>query len=319
MRKHRLYRRAVRRGQAIPFAADDPNAPANRPQHHRQRLEKNLGRCRDLLQSKRVAEGLQKLNALASATNSPKRQAQIVALAGDAEFRQGRFDNAITAYRSASQLVVNDPRAWLRPGIAEVRALLKAARVDEAHAAATNIWNRSFAQHEELQRQLAIQQAHIQQRKILIKQRPHRASVVASRLGYLFLNEGEPAFAREFFTSAITVNPQGGSRARHGLAILALAENNFAEAESRAREALLLGKFQGKTVGVWETLISARQRAGKTGLDADLLAGVQSSRSSTVRARSTLAMVRGLRAYHDPAWENIAGQWLTAEGVAHPV
>jgi hypothetical protein len=66
-------------------------------------------------------------------------------------------------------------------------------------------------------------------------------------------------------------------------------------------------------------LISARQRAGKTGLDADLLAGVQSSRSSTVRARSTLAMVRGLRAYHDPAWENIASQWLAAEGTAHSI
>ena len=318
MRKSRSYRRLAKKGYAIPFAPDDPNSPANRPRTHRPHVEQNLGRCRDLLQSKRVAEGLQRLNGLAAATNSPKQKAQIIALTGDSEYRQGHFENAINAYRAALQMVTNDPRAWVRPALAEVRALLKAALVDQAYVSATQVWNRSFAQHEELQRQFAIQQAHIQHKRILIKQRPYRASVVASRLGYLFLNEGEPAHAKELFTRAITVNPQGGSRARHGLALIALAENNLAEAESRAREALLLGKFQGKTVGVWATLIAARQRAGKLGVDADLLAGVQSSRSSTVRSRSTLAIVRELRSFHDPAWENIASQWITAEGAIHP-
>jgi tetratricopeptide (TPR) repeat protein len=317
MRKNRLYWRVIKKGYAISYAPDDTNSPKNRPRRHHQRPDKNLARSRDLVQSKRVAQGLQSLNALAAVANSPKRNAQIAALAGDSEYRQGNFDNAINAYRSASQFVSNEPRAWLRPKIAEVRALLKAARVDEAYARATAIWTRSLAQHEDLQRQMAIQQAHNQHQKILIKQRAYRASVVASRLGYLFLNEGEHTPAKEFFNDAVTVNPQGGSRARHGLAIIALAENNFAEAESRSREALLLGKFQGKTVGVWETLIAARQRAGKAGIDTDLIAGVNSSKTSTVRARSTLAIARGLRAYHDPAWENIAGQWLNAEGATH--
>ena len=320
MRKGRWLLRLIKKGYQIPFAADDPQRPDRARVNHPQRPQKNLARCRDLLQKGKTALGLQKLNNLAAIQNSPARTAQIASLAADSEFKLGHFNNAISGYRAAAAFVNNDPRAWVRPALAEVRALLKAARTDEAHSKATATWNKSLAQHEETQREAALQAAHfLHTGKVLIKKRPYRASVVASRLGYLFLLEGETVSAKEFFSNALIVNPQGGSRARQGLAMIALAEGNLADAQGRAREALLLGKFQAKTIGVWQTLIAARQQQGIKGIDGDLLAGVQQSTKSTVRARAIFAIVNALRRYQDPAWENIAASWLAQQGSIHPV
>lgn len=319
MRKGRWYRQLAARGYSVPFAPDDPQRPDLPSVPHAPRLEPNLAAAQDLLQKGRTAEALQRLNDLAPQANSQTRLAQITAMVGDSDFKRGRFDDAITAYQSAAAHVDDDPRAWVRPAIAEVRALLKGAWVNDAYTKAQAVWQRSYDQHEDTERLIAFQEAHLQiNGSVTIRLRPHRASVVASRLGNLFLHEGEIEYAREFFTNAITVNPQGGSRARQGLAIIALAEEDFALAESRAREALLLGKYQKKTIGVWQTLIAARQRASLTGLPGDLLAGVQSTIGSTVRARATFAIVRALRAHNDPAWESIAESWLNAEGQTHP-
>ncbi len=140
---------------------------------------------------------------------------------------------------------------------------------------------------------------------------------MASDLGDLFFLEGELDTAKAFFTKAIANNPRGGTRARQGLAEIALREDDAETAFQRSVEALTLGKFQSKTVASWKPFFAARRKLGQPGLSPEFVASIKACRPS-VRARTTLAIVRELRSANDAQWQAIADDWLASQAKAFP-
>ena len=141
--------------------------------------------------------------------------------------------------------------------------------------------------------------------------RPVRPSVVLTRLGNLFLEEGHMDTARHFYQQAVLISPRGATRARQGMATVCMAATEDAEAEQYAREALQMGKFQAKTICCWETLIAARAKQGKALLDPELFTSLQINQQGPVLARAMLAIVKALRAYGDLRWKQIAEEWIS--------
>jgi hypothetical protein len=238
-----------------------------------------LGKARHLVQKGKTAAGFSVLDAAAEVDPSPVQKLKIAAIVADADFKKGDFAKAATGYAKAGHHAGQHPRVWLRAALGQVRAHLKDADVSAAGKAAAEACSKAAAMHEESERKLALDHAGAAGQKLRIGKRPHRASVVASR-------------------------------ARQGLAAIALAEGHPAEAEKRARESLLLGKFQRKTIATWPLLIAARQRQGLRGIDADFLAALRQNPEPTVRARAILATAKTLRDHGDPAWEGTAAEWL---------
>ena len=67
---------------------------------------------------------------------SDSRQCQLAALAGDIEFKQGKFQSAYGIYQRAEDLAEGDNRVWFRAVIGQIRSLLKEVRVGEAYVIA---------------------------------------------------------------------------------------------------------------------------------------------------------------------------------------
>jgi tetratricopeptide (TPR) repeat protein len=259
------------------------------------------------------------LNQLAAADPAPEVRAQIAGLVGDGWLKTGRFDEAAEAYTNAKHQAPGDAGAHLRASIGEIRALLRAVRVDEAVAVAESLWSRAqedFTAWEkrlvELNRQLQAGQP------VQVPPQPPRPTVVAYRVARQFLDQGEPETAQDFASRAITLAPSGASRARQLLADLALRAGNADEARLRAREALLLGRFQAKTIPAWEILSRACQVLGVEPLDADLRAGLAAARPA-VRARATHVLIHCFRRAANPVWKELASSWLAADGTRFPI
>jgi tetratricopeptide (TPR) repeat protein len=320
MKKSRLWRRLKRKtGITVTGSRRVGKAQAKGAKTPRKVRDTSLAKARNAIQKGKTAKGLTLLEKAASAKPANARKVQIAALAADGEFKKGDFAKAAAGYKQAGLQAADHPRIWLRASLGQVRAHLKDANVPAAKEVAAAAWAKAVGQHEEEQRKLAVDQAKATGKKIRIGKRPHRASVVASRLGLLFRLEGETDLAREYFQKAIEINPLGGSRARQGLAAVALASGNAAEAEKRARESILLGKFQRKTIATWPILIAARQRQGLKGIDADFIAAIRQSQEPSVRARCILVIAKALRDHGDDSWTSIAEDWQTEESGKFPL
>ncbi|MEZ5404942.1 MAG: hypothetical protein R3F23_01845 [Verrucomicrobiia bacterium] len=276
---------------------------------------------------KKFAEALALMDKTAAHEElSSSRQCQLAALAGDIEFKQGKFASAFEIYNRAEVLADgnfaghNNQRIWFRAVIGQIRSLLKEVRVPEAYDVAVKAWANAVEKYEAHQQEIKEAQIKIQQGGVLtVKERPHRPSVVGGRLGQLFLQEGELESAKEFFLKAIDYNPNGGCRARIGLAQIALRENNFIEALLRANQALVMGKLSAKTLAAWPLYLTARQRLDQKSIEIDLLNTLNKSKLKGVRARAILSIARTLRSYHDESWKAIAKNWSDEEGKTQPI
>ena len=273
---------------------------------------------RDAIHRQEFEKALQAIEAWLQEGTSPSIQAQLLGLVADGELSCGRFQKAIEIYERAFELCQDNPRDWLRPRYGMVRALLKNVEVESAYQQANAIWEETIQREKDYKQALdSAYELLKSQGKVTILAQPHRSSVVASDLGNFFFKEGETEIAKTFFQKAIEQNPNGGCRARQGLAVIALREADPALALQRAREALLLGKFQAKTISAWPFYIKARYLNGEKGIEPELWQGLQETKPS-IRARSILEMVRETRG-RDELWQTIAQDWLQAEGTKFPI
>jgi tetratricopeptide (TPR) repeat protein len=284
--------------------------------------------ARDFIQRHRRKDALEildaHLNANSSSGGASGRSgaecdaARVAALLGDYEKKRGRFAEAAEYYAlAAAQLPADEPRAGFRASLGHVRALIAQPAVDAAFVAAREALERAKGAAGRFDD--STDQALIDLRengRIEIGPRPLRPSVAATRLGEAFHQAGEWEMAEFFFKEALQVNPQGGSRARQSLAKIALAANRPAEAETRAQEALLVGKFRAKTLAAWPLLISSRARQGKAVFTREDKAGLRSAIPS-VRARAVLVICKAMRPHGD-AWMDLAADWSKAEGNDFP-
>ena len=266
------------------------------------------------------AAALTRINVLLSdASVDAVRRGRVLALAGDSEFRRGAYDQAARLYQQAAAQCVYAPLHWLRPCIGHVSALLKDVRIDEAISVARQTL--MLAEQKKATFDLLVAGANEEVEAGGVVQTPrriHRVSVVAGRLGQLFMREGEPLAAREFFERGIRDNPAGACRARQGLARIALAANEPREAARWAAESIRFGKFAAKTLGSWPLLITAQRRLGGWMISERLLAGLASAPPS-VRARAVLTIVRELRNNDMRQWREVLHRWSSTEGADFPI
>jgi tetratricopeptide (TPR) repeat protein len=157
------------------------------------------------------------------------------------------------------------------------------------------------------------------QGEITIGPRPVRPTVALTRLGNAFLAEGYPEAAGVFYREALQIAPNGASRARQGIARIALAQGKPAEGERYARESLQTGRFQAKTVAAWPLLIEARKQQSLPLLDPDLHAAMLVNCKGPLFARTSLIIINTLRGHGDPGWSEMAKAWMKHKTGIDPV
>ncbi|MBX7157083.1 MAG: hypothetical protein K1X66_01665 [Verrucomicrobiae bacterium] len=141
------------------------------------------------IKQRNYPEALSLLDKTISQNQSAGWQAKLLALAGDGEFQQGKFSNALEVYQKSEVLALeeNDPQSWFRAIVGQVRSLLKQVQVPEAYQVAEASWQKALDWYEKHQQEIKeAQQQLLQNGKLTITKRPHRPSVVGARLGKLF-------------------------------------------------------------------------------------------------------------------------------------
>ncbi len=242
-------------------------------------------------------------------------KARILGLAGDACAKQGRLPEALEAYQKSEQNTANHPRAWLRPAIAQVKHLLRHGRVDESFEVARKSVARSLKEERDFRKLVQSIARELEERgQFVVIQRPPRSSVVSTRLGHLFLNEGELESARFFFEKVVEINPKGGCRARLGMAEIFLRSRDPQKAQEWALDGIRNGKFQAKTLSGWKLLIAARWGLEMTGLPPAEAEWLKKNSLSPVGIRALQIVVVELRKAGDPLWQSLARDWLAGTG-----
>jgi tetratricopeptide (TPR) repeat protein len=278
-----------------------------------------LADIRDLIQTGGHTEAMKRLDALASRADRRDVRAKILNQVGLSQERRGKMTEASRIFDKAHDEAKFEIRGWLQPCLCRLRVLLKDVQLREAHTLAESIWNKTSGQdreekdvYERLERDLR------NQGRTRVRQRPVRASVVGYRIGQAFLEEGESQAAELFFLRAVKINPHGASRARQSLAEIALRRGDGIAATQRAAEALILGKFQAKTVSAWPLYLRGLKLTGQTKVDARLMTALARAKPD-IRARCVLAMSREMRRLDLPEWKKLVEGWLKKEAEAHPV
>jgi tetratricopeptide (TPR) repeat protein len=272
-----------------------------------------------LAASEDVAGLLAAVNQELSFQTDPIRQSQLLSLVGDSQMYSGNFDAALSSYNRAADLARNDPRNWFRPVIGAIASLLKNVQVANAQAGADAAITKAAANEQQHAIQLAQLDAQAQAGiVVVVRPRPLRLSVVATRLGKLFFDEGELAVAKTYFQQALTASPQGASRARLGQAEIAMREGRLQDAKDSALSALQVGKFHAKTIAAISIFLRASDQLGDQTIDQRLVDGLAQAKPK-VRDRATLSIVGALRAQNNPLWINFANTWLGANALRNAV
>lgn len=263
------------------------------------------------IQRRRFEAGLKQLNDELTRRRDVPTQARLLALAGDSEFKRGAFERAATIYLRAAQMVVNHPVLWSRGLLGCVRALLKVPQIEKAVVMAEHVLELAKQKNAEFRNLvLRADQELLARGYVRIPLAPPRVSVIATRLGKMFLNEGEMALAERFFQSALQENPDGACCARIALARMALIRGEAEKAVEESEAALRLGKFQAKTLAAWSVLIAARRQAGGWQIKDSLLRGLDQGVAPKVRDRATLLIVQELKRRDMRQWQQVAEKWL---------
>lgn len=286
----------------------------------RSELSSALRQIGDSVQRGRHAVGLAKADAVLGGTGlSKEERARVVAMVADSEFKRGRFDEAAQIQLRVAADTIEDPALWLRAYIGEVLALLKSPNVEDALMMARHaveVAETKMTDFDELVR--LAKQAVEDGGTVEVPPVPVRVSVVATRMGYLFLQEGEPEAAEEFFNRAIASTKGGANKARQGLAKIALARGEFGKAINMASDAIRRGGYKVKTLDAWKTLISARRQLCGWKIRERLIAGLDTVPAG-LRARTILTIVRELRKNDMRQWRDVAENWSKKEGRHFPV
>ena len=227
----------------------------NRKRPHRSPRDKtplsaSLRKIGEQIQKKEFAAGLSKANQTLTAPGMTEHaRSRVLALVGDSEFKRGRFTEAAQIQLQAATKSVDHATLWLRPHIGLVRALLKAPQVDQAVVMARQAVALAEAKRADFEQQVSAANFKVKNRiQVFVPDLAPRVSVVATRMGYLFLQEGEPEAAEEFFQKAIESTKGGANRARQGLAQIALAKGAFGSAIEIASNAIRRGAYKAKTL-----------------------------------------------------------------------
>ena len=243
---------------------------------------------------------------------------RVLALVADCEFKRGRFAEAAQIQLQAAAQNIDHATLWLRPHVGHVRALLKIPEAQQAAMMARHALAMAEAKMRDFNEQVRLaRQAVASNFSVTVPPVPPRVSVVATRMGYLFLREGEPELAEEMFKKAIQSAKGGANRARQGLASIALTKGNFSEAAKISAEAIRMGKFHAKTLSAWRTLIAARRQMGCWSINDRLIKGLDSAPGG-LRARTVFTIACELRRNDMRQWRKVADAWLEKEGQAYP-
>ena len=272
------------------------------------------------IQKRDFAAGLSKANqALTAPGMTEHKRSRVLALVADSEFKRGRFMEAAQIQLQAASKSVDHASLWLRPHIGHVRALLKAPQVEQAVAMARHAVAVAEAKRAGFEAQVrgANLKAH-NRVQLVVPELPPRVSVVATRMGNLFLQEGEPEAAAEFFEKAIASSQGGANRARQGLAKIALAKGEFGNAIKTSADAIRRGGYKAKTLSAWTTLIAARRQLCGWKISERLIKGLDAAPAG-IRSRTILTIVRELRKNDMRQWREVAERWSGREGTQFPI
>lgn len=273
-----------------------------------------------LVQRRRHARALDRVDQeLAAAGQDRVAQSRLLSQVADSEFKRGSFVEAARIYTVAGTRAVAHHTFWLRPLVGQVRSLLCNGQVEEAMMMARHACQLAQRKEDDFSRLVARSNQTLRdQGRLQSGPRPPRYAEVVSRMGQIFLNQGELAAAAEFFQLAVDEDPGGSSRAYQGLARLALAEGRATQACALAAQAIRNGRYSAPTLGAWGLLVAARRSAGGWQVSQNLVDGLSRARP-TVRARAVVLLVRELRRCDMRQWRTVARAWMAAEAAAFPV
>ena len=283
-------------------------------------LSSTLRQIGEDIHKRNSAAGLSKANqALTDSSLTGPEQARVLSLVADGEFKRGRFKEAAQIHLQAATLSMNHSSLWLRPHIGQVRALLKVPHVDDAVTMARHAVTVAEAKMADFDKQVRLANQELALNGAVVAPPvPPRVSVVATRMGYLFLEEGEPEIAEEFFCRAVKASKGRSCRAYQGLAKGALAKGEYRRAVKWASDSIRYGHFMAKTVSSWSILISARRQQGSWWISERLIKGLDSA-PPKLRARTILTIVHELRRNDMRQWRKVAEEWLIREGEGFPI
>ena len=271
------------------------------------------------IQRRHFTEALEEASELlAQPDKTVHQKSRVLALVADCEFKRGRYaESAQIQLRAASNSLDHDT-LWLRPHVGHVRALLKMPDVQQAAMMARHAVSLAESKMGEFNERVRQARQSVESNSaVTVPPVPPRISVVATRMGYLFLREGEPELAEEMFGKAIQAAKGGANRARQGLASIALAKGNFSEAAKISADAIRMGKFRAKTLPAWSSLIAARRQLGFWRISDRLIKGLDSAPAG-LRARTIFTIASELRRNDMRQWRRVADDWLEKEGSAFP-
>ena len=268
-------------------------------------------------------KALAELNRLASRFATPLQRARITALSALTQFNLGRYPEAARLYRAAIQLAGGDithSEAALNAALGEIRSLVLALDLEQASHRAEQLRQQFTASHEkqvQAERQAAAQLRQLP--AVRIGPRPVRLGVALTRLASLFDKEGYTDLAKRYLEILLPFYPNGAARARQLLAHILLTERDYARVEELARQSLLWGKFQAKTLASWPLLLRARHLRQLPPLDPALYEQLWQSQPARVGARAHFIIVNELRSLGDVSWSRIASDWIRQRGDSDPV
>jgi tetratricopeptide (TPR) repeat protein len=267
----------------------------------------SLCAARNLVNSGKHAEGLAALNQLAVVTRNPTRLGKILTIIGESEARLSRHSEACIAFSKATQYANQgkDYDLLLRAGHGSIRSLLRSSRSADATAIANLLIIELQKADQDVQDISNLSPAQLAAKGyVTLPSRPPRSTVVLTKIGNAYSESGLILEAKKFYRQATQLSPNGASRARQKLAAIALAEDNPVLAERFAREALLMGRFQAKTIEAWQLYLDARARQNFSPLmEQDVFAAFKQNAKGRVAAASILSIVRVLRAHDDSFWK----------------
>ncbi|MEO5712020.1 MAG: hypothetical protein ABIT37_00890 [Luteolibacter sp.] len=279
-------------------------------------FSKSLWDARNLISLGQNDQGLASLNQLAVSTKNPKRRAKILMLVGESQAKLSRHTEAAAAYSRAIDFArqAADLDLLLSSSSGQIRSLLRSLRTDEAKTAAAGLLAELDKAQQDYQKILNLTPAQLAANGVVqVTAQPPRPTVILSKIANAFIESGLMDDARVFLQKALVLSPNGAARARQSLAKLALASDDPALAERYAREALLMGRFQAKTIAAWQLYLDARARQNLVPiLEPDVFASFQANATGRIASASIQSITRVLRGHGDPLWKVIAQTAITS-------
>lgn len=270
-------------------------------------------RIRDLVQNRRYEQALELIDHSIQPEAKPLALSKLASLVGDVYSQQGKIRDAIESYSASSSHCQDHPRQWFRPSLSEVKLLLRQGESQEAFELARRSVARALREERLFKKLVRTLERQLETTgEFHVVQRPYRPSVVSTRLGHLFLMEGELDAAEFLFEKVIQVNPNGGCRARLGMAEICRRRGNFQQARSWAIDGIVNGKYQGKTLSGWKILVRASHALEGYGLPEEQKTWLRANFGSPIGKRAVLEVVKELRHVDDPFWTHLTYEWLNS-------